>query len=66
LDGGSFAFHIASVFRLSGHLGSVAFSSLACIEILDGTEGLPTSLCRIEIDARRDGGNDSFFQLQFR
>jgi hypothetical protein len=64
LDGGSIGVHTASVLRLSRYLGSMAFSSLACAEILDGTQGLPASLCGFETNARRDGGYDSFFQLQ--
>ena len=65
LDGGSIALHTTSVLRLSRHLGSMAFSSFACIEILDGTQGLPASICRFKTNARRDGGYDSFLQLQF-
>jgi hypothetical protein len=60
LDGGSLAFHITSVLRLSRHLGSMAFSSFACIEIFDGTQGLPASVYSFETAARRDGAYDSF------
>jgi hypothetical protein len=63
LDGGSIALYIASLLRLSRHLGSIAFSSRAWPEILDGTEGLPASLCRFETAARCRGGGGSFYQL---
>jgi hypothetical protein len=39
----------------------MAFSSLACTEILDGTQGLPASLCGFETNARRDGAYDGFY-----
>jgi hypothetical protein len=42
----------------------MAFSSRAGTEILDGTQGLPASLCRFEIAAGRDSGYDRFYQLR--
>jgi hypothetical protein len=43
----------------------MAFSSFACFEILDGTQGLPASLYNFETAASRDGAYDSFYQLRF-
>src|SRR5439155_676276 len=47
------------------HFDSMAFSSLACTEILDGTQRLPASLCRFETAVRRGGVHNSFYQLRF-
>ena len=65
LDGGSIILHTTSVLRLSRYLGSMALSRLAWAEILDGTQGLPTSLGHFETAARRDGAYDNFYQLRF-
>ena len=51
--------------QLLPRTASMAFSSLTCTEILDGTQRLPTSLCRFKTNARRDGVYDSFFHLRF-